>query len=107
MKKPCPDKTKAAGAQLLKARRAQEKARDETLKAHKMAEDAIPDLISIGGAKAMQFGEGLNHLLDAAKGYGHVMQAHNSFRAILGCCGIEEPTDEDLVVILGPGGGGR
>lgn len=107
MPKACPDKTKFAGAQLMKLRRLAEKTAQQARVAYEAAEDAIPDLVMNGGAKNMEFGQGLCLLLDVAKCYGTAMQAHDSFRKVLVRCDISQPTDDDIIVILGGGGGGR
>ena len=70
------------------------------------AKAAIPELIG-HGAKEMEFGAGLEYLMDAARCEGLVGKAHDSFRAALRGCDVAEPTDDDIVVILGGGGGGR
>ena len=53
------------------------------------------------GWKKMQYAEARIHLLEARKGPFHVMMAHNSLRKPLKECGIAEPTDEDLIDIVG------
>ena len=107
MPKKCPDKTVFAGAQSMKLRRLAEKTAAQALIAYQAAQDAIPDLVMQGGAKNMEFGEGLALLLEVAKCHGTAMQAHDSFRKVLVRCDISQPTDDDIIGILGGGGGGR
>lgn len=106
MPKKCPNKVKNAGAQLVKARRMAADLVAQIHIAYAAAKDAVPELKQ-HGAKEMEFGEGLQCLMDAARCEGLVGKAHNSFRSSLARCDVEEPTDDDIVVILGGGGGGR
>lgn len=105
-RKPCMTSVKTAGAHLVKARRMAGALVDQIIIARAAAKAAIPELIG-HGAKEMEFGAGLDALMDAARCEGLVGKAHNSFRAALRGCDVAEPSDDDIVVILGGGGGGR
>lgn len=53
------------------------------------------------GWKKMQYAEARIHLLEARKAAFHIMMAHDSLRKSLKECGIAEPTDDDLIGIVG------
>lgn len=53
------------------------------------------------GWKKMQYAEARIHLLEARKAAYHVMMAHDSLRKSLKECGVAEPTDDDLISIVG------
>ena len=103
---PCPTSVKFAGAQLVKARRM---AADLT-KQISIAYDAVKateaDMVP-KGAKCMEYGPALKNLAQAAMAEGLIGEAHNFLRVPLARLDVEEPTDADIVVVLGGGGGNR
>lgn len=106
MPKPCPTKTRNAGAQMVKTRRMAEALVDQIIVTRQAVKDAGEELRP-HGMKAMDLARGLEHLFEAMKSESHIGQAHCIFRAELGRCDVAEPTDDDIIVILGGGGGGR
>lgn len=110
----CPGEVKDLGANLVKARRMASDLAAQLIACYQKV-DAAEDAMVKLGAKRMESGEGRELLLQAAACDGLIRQAHNSFRATLARCDVEEPSDSDIVSILGPvvsprgggGGGGR
>lgn len=111
-KKPCPQSVKAAGAALLKARRAAADLTELVIAARAAVKATLPEMVK-AGAKEMQAGTALDRLMDAARAEGLIGQAHDSLRAVLGDLGFAEPTNAELVAMIesevttfGLGGGG-
>lgn len=105
-KKPCPDLVKKAGAELMKLRRIAEQLRAQAARAA-AAVEATKAVLIPAGAKQMEYDEGYNLLAQCVAATYLPGMAHNSFRLGLGRAGFSEPTDDDLIGQLPPGGGGR
>lgn len=110
MPKKCPKSAINAGAHLVKLRRMGadvEAQRRIAYDAVKAAQADIPE------SKVMQMGTALKNLSAIGAVEGLAGEAHNSLRTVLVECGYSEPTDAEIMAVLGPeprgggGGGGR
>lgn len=109
----CPESVVRIGATSVEARRDAYRLRMKLLGADPAIEQAIDDMKRFG-AKEMEFSEGRALWLEAARAEFLLGRAHESWRRVLGCYGIAEPTDAQINAILGTqvsvqggGGGGR
>jgi hypothetical protein len=113
MPKKCPKEVQFAGAQLVKLARMMEEVEAQ----RRITEDAIRAthaVLKSSGAKWAMYGTALKNIGMLACGEGLVREAHNSLRLALGDMGFAEPTDDEIVALLGPeisprggGGGGK
>lgn len=95
----CPDEVIAAGRALIVARKTAWQLSMEIDSALAMLYDAVNVVTAKHGAKVMQAGEAYTKLRKAQTAYGLVMEAHDSLRAVLIECGIDQPTDAQIASI--------
>jgi len=98
---PAPKSVIRAGAALIKARRTAVLLATQIDEAIVAIGDATNDLVESHQLKHMQAGEALVLLRQAQTAPGLVMQAHDSVRKAISARGVEEPTDDEIVAVLG------
>ncbi len=98
---PAPKSVIRAGAKLIAARRTAVLLATQIDEAITAIGDATNELVESHQLKHMQAGEALVLLRQAQAAPGLVMQAHDSVRKAISARGVEEPTDEEIVAVLG------
>jgi hypothetical protein len=95
----CPDEVIAAGRALTVARKTAWNLTQDIDAALAALYDATNVVTTKHGAKVMQAGTAHVKLRQAQAAYGLIMEAHDSLRAVLIECGIDQPTDAQILSI--------
>lgn len=95
----CPPEVVEAGRALIDARKTAHTLSEAIDEAIAKLGPAVAVMVKAHGAKVMQSGTAYAKLRKAQAAYGLVMEAHDSLRAVLIECGVDQPTDEQIASI--------
>jgi len=96
----CPQEVVRAGAALVRLRRMAKQLEDAIDQEMPAIQAAIVHVCDCHGAKYVQAGEAKVSLRLAQTAPGYIMQAHNALRLVLGECGINEPSDKQIIACM-------
>lgn len=95
----CPSEVIEAGRALIGARKQAKEMSDAIDKALAVLDGAVAVMTEKHGAKVMQSGTAYSKLRKAQQAYGLIMEAHDSLRAVLIECNVDQPTDGQIASI--------